>query len=221
MTRSLVGAAFRRPRAPGGRPGRAHPLSPHPPACGLALLLCLAAGATSVAQTAPQAWTVRGGDVRVTCPLTVGGSFEARTSSMTGKLAVNPASATLDGQVSVDVSTLDTGISLRNEHMRETYLEVQKGDGYRTAVLSRIGIGALGPQLPTGTRPFTAQLRLHGVEKPVSGRATLTRRGETIRVEASFPVRLSDYAIPDPRYLGVGVRDEVTVHAVMTATPAS
>ena len=41
------------------------------------------------------------------------------------------------------------------------------------------------------------------------------------RVEATFPVRISDYAIPDPTYLGVGVKNEVQVRVHFTVAPAT
>lgn len=165
------------------------------------------------AQT-PARWTASTGDVRVTCRLTVGGSFEAKTTALVASLAVDPAARVLAGEVSVDVTTLDTGIALRNQHMRENYLEVQK-PGFETAVLSEIDAGVLTPTVSDGTRDFTAQLHLHGTTRPVSGRVTFRQRNGVLRVDASFPVRIADHGIPDPRYLGVGVRDEVTVRVIV------
>lgn len=37
---------------------------------------------------------------------------------------------------------------------------------------------------------------------------------------ASFPVRIDDYGIAPPRYLGVGVRNEVQVKVSLVAAPA-
>ena len=56
----------------------------------------------------------------------------------------------------------------------------------------------------TGATTFTATLLVHGTRKPVSGQARITRSGTDVRVEASFPVNLPDFGIPEPRYLGVG-----------------
>lgn len=185
-----------------------------------ALLVCLSVGSTSAMGQAPaRGWTVTSGDIRVTCPLTVGGSFEARSSALTGTLTIAPAGTALAGELSVDLQTLDTGIALRTQHMRENYLEVQKGAGYDKAVLSNIDVGALSQGITDGTRPLSARFRLHGTTQPVTGRATLTRRGAAVRVEASFPVRIADYGIADPRYLGVGVGKEVVVKAVFLANP--
>ena len=185
-----------------------------------AACVCLATAVAVSGQSRGAAWTITTGEIRVTCPLTVGGSFDARTSALTGKLAVGPAAGALAGELSVDLSTIDTGISLRNQHMRDNYLEVGKGIGYDKAVLSNVEAGDLSGEFKDGARPFSARLLLHGTTRPVSGRATLKRQGTAVRLEASFPVRLSDYSIPDPRYLGVGVAKEVTVRASFVANPS-
>jgi polyisoprenoid-binding protein YceI len=185
------------------------------------LAVAAAAVAPALAQPKPSAWTVTTGEVRVTCPLTVGGSFEAKTTALAGSLSVDSSSTTLAGELSVDLAKLDTGISLRNEHMRNNYLEVGKGAGFDKAVVSSVDVGSLAGGVTDGARPFSAQLRLHGVVQPIKGRATLSRRGGGVRVDAYFPVRLSDYGIPDPRYLGVGVGQEVHVRVTFLANPAS
>ena len=38
-----------------------------------------------------------------------------------------------------------------------------------------------------------------------------------MKVDATFPVQLPDFGIPEPRYLGVGVRDQVQVRARFVA----
>ena len=42
--------------------------------------------------------------------------------------------------------------------------------------------------------------------------------GGGLRVKASFPVSLSDYGIPEPRYLGIGVRNTVQVEVAFAIT---
>jgi hypothetical protein len=105
-------------------------------ALGATLALTLSAAAL-LAEGA--AWRAERGEVRVVCPLTVGGSFEARTSSLSGTLAlVASQPLALAGALAVDLRTLDTGIDLRSEHMRDSYLEVGRGEGFDSAVLSEI-----------------------------------------------------------------------------------
>lgn len=168
-----------------------------------------------------RAWTVESGDVRVTCPLTIGGSFELRTKSLAGTLALGATpSAPLDGRLAVDLRTLDSGIELRNAHLRDTYLEVARGDGFDTAVLADIRIEGGDPAAFQGRTNLTGTLRLHGTSRQVAGRATIARTRSWVRVDAAFPVSLRDYGIADPRYLSVGVRNEVQVRVNFTAAAA-
>jgi polyisoprenoid-binding protein YceI len=152
--------------------------------------------------------------------MTVGGSFEAKTSAIHGTVTTGAAGAPLGGELSVDLATLDTGIDLRNEHLKNTYLEVGKGQGFDHAVLSGIRLGDADPQAIQGKTAFTGTFLLHGTTKPVSGEATIRRDGKDVRVDASFPVSIAAFGIEEPRYLGVGVRDQVTVNVSLTASPA-
>jgi polyisoprenoid-binding protein YceI len=178
-------------------------------AAGLWVGLMMQAPASVRAQ-AP-GWRVTAGEVVVVCPLTVGGSFEAKTRSLSGQLTVDPAQPTrLVGQLAVDLATLDSGIGLRNTHMRDNYLEVGKGELYARAVLSDIVLEGEAATV-TGATTFTATLLVHGTRKPVGGQVRIARSGSEVRGDASFPVNLPDFGIPEPRYLGVGVKDQVQV----------
>jgi polyisoprenoid-binding protein YceI len=150
--------------------------------------------------------------VAVRCPLTVGGSFEAKTNALTGELVVNPdKQGTVDGELEVDLRLLETGIGLRDFHMRDAYLEVHKGEGFSSATLDRIRLEGIDPATPVGSAKFRGVLALHGQEREVMGTADIRRVGQSLRVQASFPVKVSDFAIASPTYLGVGVRNEVGV----------
>jgi polyisoprenoid-binding protein YceI len=160
----------------------------------------------------PSIWRVGQGDVRVICPLTIGGSFEAKTAALRGSVIASAnGSRTLDGSLAVDLRTLDSGINLRNEHLREKYLEVNKGTGFDTATLSAIDLTGLSPVAPEGKGSFTGLLTVHGVAKTVSGAVDVRRAAGGLRVKASFELDLSDYGIAKPRYLGVGVTNTVQV----------
>jgi polyisoprenoid-binding protein YceI len=172
-----------------------------------------------VASAASGPWRVGQAEVSVKCPMTVGGTFDARTSALTGALTASAGSpSALEGNLAVDLRTVDTGIDLRNEHLREKYLEVDKGAGYEQAVLSDVALQGLNIDAPAGKGSFTASLTLHGVKKPVTGPVEIRQAGTGWRVRASFPVHLPDYNIDKPRYLGVGVKDTVQVSVTFTAT---
>jgi polyisoprenoid-binding protein YceI len=173
----------------------------------------------AVTSAAGASWHVGEGEVSVKCPMTVGGSFDATTSALTGMLTTSTARPSgFDGRLVVDLRTIDTGIALRNDHLKEKYLEVDKGAGYEQAVLSDVVLQGLNADAPTGKGSFTGSLMLHGVKKTVTGPAEIRHAGTGWRVRASFPVNLPDYNIDKPRYLGVGVKDTVQVSVTFTAT---
>ncbi len=184
------------------------------------LVALLAASPAGRALGADSSWRVARGDVHVVCPLTVGGSFEAKTGAIQGTVTTGAPGAPLGGEISVDLATLDTGIGLRNEHTKNKYLEVGKGQGFDRAVLSGIRLGDVDPRGFQGKTAFTGTFLLHGTTNPVSGQATIRREGTSVRVEASFPVSVSAFGIEKPQYLGVGVRDQVTVNVSLVAEPA-
>jgi polyisoprenoid-binding protein YceI len=180
-----------------------------------AIIGVVLAGATVVATNT---WRVGQGDVRVICPMTIGGSFDAKTTALTGSVTGNATGSAFDGSLAVDLRTLDTGIGLRNEHLREKYLEVDRGSGFDTAILSEINLTGLSPDVPEGKGSFTGLLTLHGVRKSVTGSVDVRQAGAGLRVKASFPVDLPDYSIHKPRYLGIGVKDTVQVEVVFAVT---
>jgi polyisoprenoid-binding protein YceI len=180
--------------------------------------------ATASATRAQDAYRVTAGKIVVACSLTVGGTFEATTKSLSGELSVPPAAVAavpdaavaVQGTLHVDFQTLETGIGLRDRHMRQEYLEVDRGGDFSTTTFSDLRIVKL-----EGKTTFEGILRLHGQSKHISGTAELQRRDGSVRVQARFPLRISEFQIPSPTYLGVGVRDEVQVSVTLTAVPGT
>lgn len=124
----------------------------------------------------------------------------------------------VSGSIGVDLGTLETGIGLRDRHMKEQYLQV---DRYPRAVLtlSRLDIklvpggSAFGPV----TVPFEGMLLLHGVEKPVNGQARISRDDARVTANAVFSIKLGDFGIDVPKYLGITVAEKVEVKAAFSA----
>jgi polyisoprenoid-binding protein YceI len=169
-------------------------------------------GGTASAQS--DQYQVTGGRVVVVCPLTVGGGFEAKTEAISGAVSLgSDQPGSLKGALSVDLRTLKTGIGMRDRHMRDNYLEVAKAPGFETATIEGIQIEKLD-----GKTTFNGTLVLHGERRAVSGLATIARQGGDYTVEAEFPVRVSEFNIPKPSYLGVGVQDQVRIKIALTVS---
>ena len=182
-------------------------------------LLALLPGVCPAA--ASSSWRIERGEVRIVVPLKPGGAFEAKTSSLSGTLIPGASKPLpLTGEISVELAKIDTGIALRNQHLREKYLEVAKGPGFDKAVLSEIRVNEAEGEDFQGRTGFTGTLLLHGVRRPVAGTGEIRREGSSVRVEASFPITLTDFGIVPPEYLGVGVANNVLVKVLLTATRA-
>jgi len=182
-----------------------------------AVLFCVigVVGVAGVSRAA-DAYKVSGAEVVVVCPLTVGGSFEAKTKSVSGEVVASAAEpGSVSGALRVDLQTLETGIAVRDRHMRETYLEVEKGPDYAVATFDQIRVEKLD-----GKSTFKGTLLLHGQRQEVTGTADLQQRDGRIRVQAQFPIKVSAFQIPKPTYLGVGVRDEIQIKVMLTVEPA-
>ena len=202
------------------RPGGRRTVRPTGGRILVAVALVVLAPAGAQTAVAAEAWSVASGEVKVRCRLTVGGSFNIVTTALSGTLQPStPDGTDYAGELRVDLTTLDSGIDLRNSHLRDTYLEVERGPEFQSAVLSSI---VLDDPLAAGASrhetEFAGMLALHGVQLPVSGEAELRRRDGQMQVEATFSISLDAFDIPPPRYLGVGVRDTVEITVTFDAT---
>lgn len=165
-------------------------------------------------------WRLERGEVKILVPLKPGGAFAATTPSLGGTLTLEGSKPVrLLGDASIDLSTIDTGIALRNQHLRDNYLEVGKGEGYNKAVLSDILVADAAGETFDGTSAFTGTMLLHGVKRQVAGTVEIHSEGTSRRVRAEFPLILTDFAVAPPEYLGVGVGSKLLVKVSLLATP--
>lgn len=176
----------------------------------------------AAAGAAEPTWRAERSQVEILVPLRPGGAFNAKTSSLTGTLSLEPGTpARLAGELTMDLSTIDTGIALRNQHLRDNYLEIAKGAGFDKAVLSEIRLKDAGREDFVGRSPFTGTLLLHGIKHPVDGTAEIRAEGAGRRVQAEFRLVLTDWNVTPPEYLGVGVAATLLVKVQFSAVPAA
>jgi hypothetical protein len=173
--------------------------------------------AAANAQKTTESYRITDGRITVVCTLTEGGSFEARTTAVSGGLTPVNGSRAFSGVVATDLATLETGIGLRDRHMKEIYLETGRGASFSTAQVESIRIDQ-----PEGRGSFDALLTLHGEQHPISGIVELRSRHDgTVAVRAHFPISLTAFHIRPPRYLGVGIQDQVQAQVAFVVVPAS
>lgn len=119
---------------------------------------------------------------------------------------------TLTGMVKVDLNNLTTKIDLRDDHMKNKYLEVSK---YPEATLEIVNL-----QLPTDFAtlsdketevPFTGKFTMHGKTSDVTGTAKVARIAKHVAGRAEFVFKITNHLDTLPSWLGVKVAEDVTV----------
>lgn len=109
----------------------------------------------------------------------------------------------------VPLATLETGIALRDKHMREKYLETQK---YPNAELV-VARGAL--RFPEEGAETSASangtLTIHGQSRPVTFTYRAKKAGGAFDVTGATHINMQDYGIHVPSYLGVTVKPDVDI----------
>lgn len=129
-------------------------------------------------------------------------------ATVKGRLEVVDTKA--QGRFEANLDQLSTGIDLRDEHMKDNYLQTKQ---HPTAVLE---IDSL--PLPAGWKPgnalsnakFKGRLTLKGVTKDIEG--VVNSKGEDLNTSAEFTISLNDFNVGVPKYMGITVADKVTVN---------
>jgi polyisoprenoid-binding protein YceI len=124
--------------------------------------------------------------------------FEGVTSQIDGYLYWEGQDMTENSTMyfEVDLNSIDTGIGLRNRHMRENYLHTDQYPytKYTGKISESTSINGNSWQVKTEGRIF-----IHGVEKPLSVTAEISLTADHLyHVVTEFEVSLSDFDIEIP-----------------------
>jgi len=187
----------------------------------LALSVCLATG--PVASQEYQVDLDKGNRVRFTsdAPLE---DFEGVTERIDGFLSFSDEGLGVGTDLSasefyfeVDLASLDTGIGLRNRHMRNNYLET---DDFPYASFS----GRVARLVADSTGAYLALTRgvfsVHGVERERDIDCRAETVGQDLRVSCAFQVVLSDHNIPIPKLMFMKIDEVMELDLDMFLSPA-
>lgn len=154
------------------------------------------------------ATSARAGELSFKVTLSPAGSFVASSSSLAGEVTRSGVRY-LATEISLELSSLKTGIELRDKHMIQNYFEAAR---FPKAVLRNVS-GAEGR--------FKGELTLHGRTQAIEGKfEPKSRASGPELVEATFNTTLSAFGIKEASYMGVGVEDEVEVTAILPVRAA-
>jgi polyisoprenoid-binding protein YceI len=113
----------------------------------------------------------------------------------------------------VEVSSIDTGIDLRNHHMCEKFMECAKFPTVQLVInRSDLPIPTTEEKKVSIAGTFTA----HGVEQPTTVEMTVSPAKNGFTVDGSFKFNTTNHGVAIPNYLGVTVYPDMVGRAKFT-----
>ena len=112
----------------------------------------------------------------------------------------------------VPVDTLDTGIEVRDDHMRRTYVQT---DQFPNVVITLPRAEVKWPESGSSEGTVKGVFQLHGVDKEVELTYAIKRVKEAYRVKATFPFNTTEHGIEIPSYLGITIAAEMDGEVVV------
>lgn len=118
----------------------------------------------------------------------------------------------LAGTAKFPLDSLTTGISLRDRHMKEKYLETAKFPKaeFTLTELKLPGTLATGDGEAKGV-PFKGTLSVHGVPQPIAGTVDIERKGAKAEMDFKFNTTIPSHKIELPSFMGVTVAEDVQI----------
>ncbi|AUN97660.1 hypothetical protein C0V70_05930 [Bacteriovorax stolpii] len=121
----------------------------------------------------------------------------------------------LQAILKVDLNSFETGMEMRDEHMKENYLQTDRPENK----IAQLEIKNLS--IPTEywknnkelNLDFIGDLTLHNVKKSIVGKIILSpyKDNSTINTTSELKVKLSEYKIEIPSFAGITVAEDVNI----------
>jgi len=135
-------------------------------------------------------------------------SFEGVTNQIDGYMYWEGESLTNKSQLyfEVNLDALDTGIGLRNRHMKENYLET-----FRYPYAQFNGKVVKEDAEPNNKSKVTVdgEMFIHGVAKKLTISGTIEKNKPSYRIQSEFTIKLSDYKIEVPSLMFMRISEEI------------
>jgi len=137
--------------------------------------------------------------------------FEGITENIDGYMYYEGEDLLKDSQIyfEVDLTTVDTGIGLRNRHMRDNYLETDK---YRMTNFE----GRLTSVETISDNEYQVivegKMFIHGVTKQLQVEGKIFKTENGFHVQTNFPISLPDYNIEVPSLMFMKINEVMDLH---------
>ena len=138
--------------------------------------------------------------------------IDADTKKVSGTIDADPANlAAASVNLTIDTASIDSGMKMRDDDMRDTYLETKK---YPTATFKSTAVTGPASVAPgqSADLKVAGDLTLHGVTRRIVVPVHLTLESpKRAHVTSKFTIRMTDYNVTVPQKLVLSVANEVDV----------
>jgi polyisoprenoid-binding protein YceI len=135
---------------------------------------------------------------------------------------VTYADRSLGAKFKVDLNEFVTGIDMRDEHMKEKYLETDKAENrYSTFEIFDVSIPEnFWTKNEEFKGEFKGKLKLHNIEKEIVCKISFSpyKKGEDIMTVSKFTLKISDFKIEIPSFVGITMAETVDVEIKLPLT---
>jgi polyisoprenoid-binding protein YceI len=152
------------------------------------------------------------------------------SSHVTGEVRFDPDDlSSARGTIRVPISSIRTGVDLRDEHLRsDNWLDAENHPNATFEITRVEGASSLEPNESTRLR-LHGRFTVHGVTRDVTANARVRliplndelRRaridGDVLRAQASFRIELEDYDVSVPLPVRLKVSNEIRVNVTIRA----
>lgn len=140
-----------------------------------------------------------------------------------GKVVVPSTKDRSSGNVVLDIeaSSLDTNHEGRDKKVRESCLEISRFPSIQfKSIEIRNDEKDYSPGRG-GRAEVIGLLDLHGVQKKILVPVEYTYSTDLLRVKGKVTIKMSDFRIPEPKFLFLRVKDEIMIEFDVQALPSS
>jgi polyisoprenoid-binding protein YceI len=187
------------------------------------LALSVAAPAVSAGSDDNAVVEVRGGTAAFDAATNISAiRIHGKSAALEGRAWIRPGAAGLvidRLEAGVPVNSLNTGMGLRDEHMRKYVFTTP--DGKLPDLRFEADKAVCSGSDSQSTCQLSGQLAIRGTPRPFNIALKVTREGSAFRAIGDGIVKLSTYGIPAPSQLGVRTEDDVKLRVEFVARPSS
>lgn len=131
-----------------------------------------------------------------------------------GVIRIDPQTGKMDGVITVDAASGNSGHPVRDERMKAGVLEVSRFPEITFVPQQAVSQGNVQGEFPVTVRGL---MSLHGAQHDFTIKATVRRDGNNVMIEGNFAIPFVEWGLEDPSILMFKVAKMVAVNVTAVA----